>query len=261
VSTDPAAARGVTVPASTRPRSSRLPRSARRTQLLQAAREVFVAQGYHASAMDDIAERAGVSKPVLYQHFPGKYDLYLALVDQNAAEIIAAVRQALASTDDHKQQVEAAMTAFFEFIDREGESFRLIFESDLTNDGAVQDRVTAVSLEVARAIADVIRSAAEVTDQDAEMLGIALGGMANVTARHWLRTGRTMPRDQAVRLLSRLCWRGIRGVPLAGAAATAAAEAGQASDGAAGKRVDRSGGQRVDSAGETRTNTARDTAG
>jgi len=216
VTTDPATAPDVTVAATARPRGSRLPRPARRTQLLQAAREVFVAQGYHASAMDDIAERAGVSKPVLYQHFPGKYELYLALVDQNAAEIIAAVRQALASTADHKQQVAATMSAFFEFIDREGESFKLIFESDLTNDRAVQERVTAVSLEVARAIAAVIRNAAEVTDEDAEMLGIALGGMANVTARYWLRTGRQMSREDAVRLLSQLCWRGIRGVPLAG---------------------------------------------
>jgi len=57
---------------------TRLPKPARRRQLLGAAREVFVAQGYHAAAMDEIAERAGVSKPVLYQHFPGKLDLYLA---------------------------------------------------------------------------------------------------------------------------------------------------------------------------------------
>ena len=62
-------------------RPTRLPRSARRKQLLEAAQEVFVAQGYHAAAMDDIAERAGVSKPVLYQHFPGKLELYLALLD------------------------------------------------------------------------------------------------------------------------------------------------------------------------------------
>ena len=53
-------------------RGGRLPRVARRRQLLAAAQEVFVAQGYHGAAMDDIAERAGVSKPVLYQHFPGQ---------------------------------------------------------------------------------------------------------------------------------------------------------------------------------------------
>src|SRR5690349_24954343 len=67
-------------------RTSRLPRSARRMQLLQAAQDVFVAQGFHAAAMDDIADRAGVSKPVLYQHFPGKRELYLALLEQHVDE-------------------------------------------------------------------------------------------------------------------------------------------------------------------------------
>ena len=69
------------------PTGTRLPRPARRRQLLGAAQEVFVAQGYHAAAMDEIAERAGVSKPVLYQHFPGKLELYLALLDESVEEL------------------------------------------------------------------------------------------------------------------------------------------------------------------------------
>src|SRR5580693_10508456 len=72
--------RTLTATSDARPRT-RLPRHERRRQLLDAALEVFVSQGYHAAAMDEIAERAGVSKPVLYQHFPGKLDLYLALLD------------------------------------------------------------------------------------------------------------------------------------------------------------------------------------
>src|ERR671913_2626713 len=76
-------------------RTARLPRTARRKQLLAAAQEVFVAQGYHSAAMDDIAERAGVSKPVLYQHFPGKLELYLALVTTHVDLLIATVREAL----------------------------------------------------------------------------------------------------------------------------------------------------------------------
>ena len=122
-----------------RPRGARLPRSARRTQLLGAAREVFVAQGYHAAGMDEIAERAGVSKPVLYQHFPSKRDLYLALLEQHTDELVAATRQALASTADNKQRVAATMAAFFAFIDSESESFRLVFESDFTSDPEVRE--------------------------------------------------------------------------------------------------------------------------
>src|SRR4051795_3564497 len=90
-------------------RPVRLPRSARRKQLLAAAQQVFVAQGYHAAAMDDIADRAGVSKPVLYQHFPGKLELYLALLDTHCDAIIAKVRAAMNSTPDNKERVTGAI--------------------------------------------------------------------------------------------------------------------------------------------------------
>src|SRR5215204_5942452 len=97
-------------------RPVRLPRSARRKQLLEAAQEVFVAQGYHAAAMDDIAERAGVSKPVLYQHFPGKLDLYLALLDTHCDAIVERVRSAMTASADNKQRVAGAISAYFDFV-------------------------------------------------------------------------------------------------------------------------------------------------
>ena len=76
-----------------------------------------MAQGYHAAAMDDIAERAGVSKPVLYQHFPGKRELYLALIELHSEQLLAAIRQALLSTTNNKQRVAATISAYFAFID------------------------------------------------------------------------------------------------------------------------------------------------
>src|SRR6188768_913189 len=100
-----------------RPRGGRLPRKARRAQLLDSALEVFVAQGYHAAAMDDIAERAGVSKPVLYQHFPGKMELYLALLDSACDQVIANCRQALRSNADNKLRVAATMDAYFAYVE------------------------------------------------------------------------------------------------------------------------------------------------
>ena len=98
-------------------RGQRLPRRERRAQLLDAAREVFVASGYHSAAMDDIAEAAGVSKPVLYQHFPGKLELYLALLDSSSDALVAAVETALASTADNKLRVQATVQAYFDFVD------------------------------------------------------------------------------------------------------------------------------------------------
>src|SRR5438045_4681951 len=115
----------LTATSDTRPRSSRLPRHERRRQLLDAALEVFVAQGYHAAAMDDIAERAGVSKPVLYQHFPGKLELYLALLDTHCDAPVDRVRGAMSNTDDNKERVRGAVKAYFDFVDHESEAFRL----------------------------------------------------------------------------------------------------------------------------------------
>ena len=125
-------------------RPVRLPRSARRKQLLAAAQQVFVAQGYHAAAMDDIAERAGVSKPVLYQHFPGKLDLYLALLDTHCDALLDRVHRAMSATTDNKERVRGAMQAYFDFVDHESEAFRLVVESDLRNDPAVRERVDRV---------------------------------------------------------------------------------------------------------------------
>ena len=131
----------MTTTSDARPRGTRLPRHERRRQLLDAALEVFVSQGYHAAAMDEIAERAGVSKPVLYQHFPGKLDLYLALLDQSVDELVDAVRDALRSTTDNKQRVAATFSAYFEYVESEGQAYRLVFESDLSNETAVRERL------------------------------------------------------------------------------------------------------------------------
>ncbi len=194
-------------------RGQRLPRPARRAQLLEAAQAAFVESGYHAAAMDDIAERAGVSKPVLYQHFPGKLDLYLALLDHHRAEIEAAVRTALSMTTDNKQRVLDCVAVYFEFVSREGAPFRLLFESDLTNDPAVSERIEGVALTCGEALAEVIAADTDMSNEDAHMLGMALTGMAQVSARYWLSRGAQIPRAEAARIVGQLAWRGIGGFP------------------------------------------------
>ena len=202
----------------TRPRGVRLPRRERRAQLLSAALEVFVAQGYHAAAMDDIAERAGVSKPVLYQHFPGKLELYLAILDAACDAIIANCRKALESTHDNKQRVAAAIDAFYAYVGHDTGAFRLVFESDLTNEPAVREHVERVTTECADLIAAVIQDDTSLPPAASRLLAVSLVGMAQVSARFWMTdtdgglTGLT--RDQATTLVSGLAWRGIGGYPL-----------------------------------------------
>lgn len=211
MTTTDAASTGATGPG--RQRSARLPRSARRSQLLGAAQAVFVAQGYHAAAMDDIAERAGVSKPVLYQHFPGKLDLYLALLDQHCEHLLANVREALASTSDNKLRVAATISAYFDYVEHDSGAFRLVFESDLTNESAVRERMRRITTECAEAICDVIASDTGLSDAESMLLAVGLSGVAQVTARYWLSTEGSIPRDEAARIVSQLAWRGIGNFP------------------------------------------------
>lgn len=202
----------------TRPRGGRLPRSARRAQLLDAALEVFVTNGYHAAAMDEIAERAGVSKPVLYQHFPGKMDLYLALLDQSCDAVVDAVGRALASTEDNKARVTATVEAFYTYVASEEAGFRLVFESDLTNDPLVRQRVERVTEVTAAAVAEVIEDDTGLPPEASRLLAVSLVGMAQVSARYWLAGGAQPDQQTAVSLVSGLAWRGIRGYPRTDAA-------------------------------------------
>lgn len=191
----------------------RMPREARRAQLIDAARTVFVAQGYHAAAMDDIADRAGVSKPVLYQHFPGKLDLYLALLEISGETLVVAVRDALASTNDNRERVQAAVGAYFEFVNDADGAYRLVFESDLTNEPSVRDRVEAIEDACTTMIAHVIAEDTGLSDDEATLLAIGISGTAETAARRWLREGKVIPIGHAVALVNRLVWRGISGVP------------------------------------------------
>jgi AcrR family transcriptional regulator len=202
-------------------RPVRLPRSARRKQLLAAAQQVFVAQGYHAAAMDEIAERAGVSKPVLYQHFPGKLELYLALLDTHCDAMVERVVGAMAHTTDNRERVRGAMQAYFDFVDHEGEAFRLVFESDLRNDPAVRERIDRVETGCIAAITDTIMADTGLDPARAELLAAALVGAAETAARFWLAGGRQVDKPEAEQLVAALSWRGIASFPLHGEHPTA----------------------------------------
>jgi len=199
-------------------RGGRLPRSARRQQPLQAAQEVFVANGYHAAAMDDIAERAGVSKPVLYQHFPGKLELYLALLDTQAEALGDTVATALAGSSDNRERIHGVLSAYFAFVDRSDHdgAFRLIFESDLVNEPAVRDRVESVTKRTMLAVADTVAADTGLGRDEAQLLATALTGAAQVAARWWLAEERPISQEDAIRLLESLLWRGISNFPRQG---------------------------------------------
>jgi len=206
----------VTATPDAKPRGTRLPRLARRRQLLAAAQEVFVENGYHAAAMDEIADRAGVSKPVLYQHFPGKLELYLALLDLHVDDMVGRCRDGLATTTENKLRVQATFRAFFDFVSNQGEAFRLVFESDLRNVAPVRQRVERSLQECAEMVSAVIQEDTGCSAEEAHLLGVGLVGMAEVSARYWMTTKGSISKEDAEQLIARLAWRGISGFPRTG---------------------------------------------
>jgi len=192
----------------------RMPRDERRAQLLSAALEVFTVAGYHSAAMDEIAERAGVSKPVLYQHFPSKLELYLAVLDTHIDSLVFAIQRAIQSTPDNSERVQATIGAYFDFIEAEGEAFRLLFESDMSVEPAVRERLNRMTYDCAAAVSAVISLDTGLPQEAAMLLGVGLIGSAQVTARHWLERDSKLSRQQAQSLVTNIIWRGISGFPI-----------------------------------------------
>ena len=127
------------MPGASNRRGNRLPRDERRGQLLVVASDVFVDHGYHAAGMDEIADRAGVSKPVLYQHFSSKLELYLAVLSHHVDNLVSGVQQALSTTTDNRQQF--ARSRHSSTSSNATARLRLIFENDYISEPEVSAQV------------------------------------------------------------------------------------------------------------------------
>jgi AcrR family transcriptional regulator len=194
-------------------KSGRLPRDERRAQLLVAALEVFTASGYHSAAMDEIADRAKVSKPVLYQHFPSKLDLYLAVLDLHIDSLVFAIQKAIASNQENSSRVAATVDAYFGFIDSEGEAFRLLFESDMNLEPQVRERLNRMTYDCAAAVSAIISIDTGLGKEESMMLAVGIIGTVQTTARHWLDRDGKIDRQRATELVMNLTWRGLSGFP------------------------------------------------
>ena len=197
----------------TEDKSARLPRDERRAQLLVAALEVFTVAGYHSAAMDEIADRANVSKPVLYQHFPSKLDLYLAVLDMHIDSLVFAIQKAIASNRENSSRVAATVEAYFGFIDSEGEAFRLLFESDMSLEPQVRERLNRMTYDCAAAVSAVISIDTGLGKEESMMLAVGIIGTVQTSARHWLDRDVKIDRKRATELVMNLIWRGISGFP------------------------------------------------
>ena len=194
-------------------KTNRLPRDERRAQLLVAALEVFTVAGYHSAAMDEIADRAKVSKPVLYQHFPSKLELYLAVLDLHIDSLVFAIQKAIAANRENSARVAATVEAYFGFIDSEGEAIRLLFESDMSVEPQVRERLNRMTYDCAAAVSAVISIDTGLGKEESMMLAVGIIGTVQTSARHWLDRDGKIDRRRATELVMNLIWRGISGFP------------------------------------------------
>jgi len=191
----------------------RLTAEARRAQLLTVAREVFAEDGYHGAAMEKIAQRAGVTKPVLYQHFEGKKELYLALLDSDMARLLAQVSKAIEGADENHDRIRRGVTAYFNYIDANVDSFRLLFRETMGADPEFRESIDRFHDAAAGAMAAIISDEAGKPLELAELLARGVMGMAEAAATWWIDRKQEISKSELVNDLSELAWRGLAGLP------------------------------------------------
>lgn len=192
------------------PRPVRLPAPARRRQLLDVALEAFAVGGFDRTSMDDIAEGAGVTKPVLYQHFRSKHALYLELLDDVGGQLLDAITKATAAATGPRQQVEAGFSAYFTFVNDQASAFRLLFGSGNRRDRSFSAAVRRVEEAIADAIAALIE--ADIDTEHRRLLANGIVGLAEGTGRHWVTSGLDLDPDEVARRIADLAWAGLRGI-------------------------------------------------
>jgi AcrR family transcriptional regulator len=190
--------------------SVRLPAAARREQLVAMALEMFARQGFHSTSMNDIADAAGVTKPVLYQHFASKRELYLALLEETGQRLLTLIADATRGAAGPHAQVVQGFGAYFRWVAADRDEFLLLFGSGARRDEEFADAVRRVEEAVAEAIAPLIR--ADIDTEHQRLLATALVGLAEATSRRLVAEGRSFDPDRVGRQVADLAWAGLRGV-------------------------------------------------
>jgi len=182
----------------------------RRAQLLSVARRVFGRNGFHAASMDAVAKEAGVTKPILYDHFPSKKELYLALLDADLGALHDRVKSALDSPIGNRERIRGSFQAYFDFVDEHAEGFRLLMQETVGAEDDFRHRVEEVRDRIQSDVCDLIvrESRGQLDREHADTVALALVGMVETVAQRSLGEPRAK-RQAAVETLVKLVWKGI----------------------------------------------------
>jgi AcrR family transcriptional regulator len=190
----------------------RLTGSARRTQLIEIARTVFAQRGYEATSVEEIAARAKVSKPIVYEHFGGKEGLYAVLVDREMEHVVSLISEAITSGTP-RQRVESAALAFLTYVRDQPDGFVV-----LSRDAPVtlaRGGMSSLLNDVAERVANVFTTTfkkAGYNPKAAPIYAHALVGMVTFVGQWWTET-RKPPVEEVAGHLAALSWMGLRHLP------------------------------------------------
>jgi AcrR family transcriptional regulator len=190
-----------------------MPGPERREQLLDVARRVFGRGGFHQVSMDTVAKEAGVTKPILYDHFPSKKELYLSLLEADLAALHEKVRTAIESAPGNRERIRGSFQAYFEFVDEHAEGFRILMQEAVGADRDYQERVSLVRGDILHDVTEVIEreSQGRLAQGEARVVALGLIGMVETVAQNDL-TAPAGGRSAELDTLVRLAWRGISGL-------------------------------------------------
>ncbi|MCU1363513.1 MAG: putative TetR family transcriptional regulator [Acidimicrobiaceae bacterium] len=200
------------------PQSERTPHVERRDQLLLVARKIFAERGFQSTTMDDIAKEAGFTKPILYQYFESKTELYREIVNQTAEALLNSLRSAVAEVESPRAKIEVAFRVYFEMVVEETDAFRILFIH--SHEGETKGDLRNVEVGLVSFLEPLI--AVRIKPDHRRQLAAGVVGIAEGAATAWLiqQEGKGWPTPTpgvAERLASRsatLAWGGLRSVEL-----------------------------------------------
>lgn len=196
-----------------REKSERLPAAARRAQLIEVGRAVFAKKGFEATSVEEIAEQAKISKPIVYEHFGGKEGLYAVIVDREVEHIVGRIVEAVA-TGSARERLERAVIAYLSYVKERPDGFAVLLRD--APSAAPRGEMPALMYDLADKVGDIFTQQFRDAGYDAKAAPIyahALVGMVAFVGQWWIETRRPPPAEVVAAHVGALAWMGLRHLP------------------------------------------------